>query len=57
MPTDESERRYPLVDFTSHVSKAENRESHLHKVKPLPDPNGNRAERRQASKVRRRKGR
>lgn len=39
-----------LVDFSDHVVNAWNKESHLHKLKPLPDPNGNRAERREAKK-------
>lgn len=37
--------------------KAWHRESHLHEIKPLPDANGNRAERRAAKKVTRRKTR
>lgn len=47
--------RFPYVDFSPNVTRADKRESHLHQLKPLPDPNGNRAERRQAKKARRRK--
>lgn len=31
------------------------KESELHKFKPIPDPNGNRAERREAKKKKRKK--
>lgn len=44
-----------IVDFNSHATKAGNKESHLHKVKPIPDSQGNRAERR-AYKRQKRKG-
>lgn len=33
------------------------KESHLHQFKPIPDAKGNRAERRAASKLKRKKGR
>lgn len=31
--------------------------SHLHQLKPVADPNGNRAERREAKKTKKKKGR
>jgi hypothetical protein len=31
--------------------------SHLHQLKPVADPNGNRAERREAKKAKKKKGR
>lgn len=43
--------KFPYVDFSPNVTRADQRQSHLHKLKPLPDPNGNRAERRQAKKA------
>lgn len=42
------------VDFSDHATKARSKESHLHQMKPLPDPNGNRAERRAYAKKARR---
>lgn len=39
------------VDFNSQVTRADTKISHLHKVKAAPNPEGNRAERREAKKL------
>lgn len=49
--------QYPYVDFSPNVTRADQRHSHLHTLKPVPDPNGNRAERRQAKKAAAKKAR
>lgn len=45
----------PVVDFSSYATKAWSKGSHLHKLKPIADSNGNRAERRAAKKAKKRK--
>ncbi len=43
---------HPFVDFSKHATSSATKTSHLHTLKPLPDPAGNRAERRAAKKKR-----
>jgi hypothetical protein len=45
-----------IVDFNTHRSKSWNKTSHLHKVKPLANPGGNRAERREYKRLMKKKG-
>ena len=44
-----------MHSFHNYTVKAENKTSHLHKFKEIPNPEGNRAERRAAAKKLRKK--
>lgn len=45
-----------LYDFNSHGVQPGQKESHLHEVRPTANPNGSRAERREANKLKKKKG-
>lgn len=51
----ETRSRYYALSFNPYSIRAEQKESHLHKFKPVADSEGNRAERRRAQKINRKK--
>lgn len=51
----ETRSRYYAVNFNPYAIKADQKASHLHKFKPVTDSEGNRAERRRAQKINRKK--
>lgn len=48
-------KKPPKIDLNSHAAKVASKGSHLHQLKDFADPNGNRAARRAAKKLKRKK--